>query len=159
MIDDGDAIAQFLGFLEIVRGQQDRGADGVQLTHVLPQVLTKAHVHACGGLVEHDDRRRMHEGLADQEAPSHPARQRAGIGVGFVGEADDVQDLVRAAFILGHAVKTRLHFQEFARGEERVEVQFLRHDPDGEARMALVRVDVVIPDLHRAGTTWPRARP
>jgi hypothetical protein len=88
--------------------------------------------------------------LGDQEPPAHAARERARIGVGPVGEADRGQDLVAAALALGHAVEPGLDLQRLARGEEGIEIELLRHDPDRPPGAARMDVDVEVPDLRAA---------
>src|SRR5262245_42436656 len=41
VVDDGDAVAQLLGFLQIVRGEEHRDALAVQLAHIAPQLLAQ----------------------------------------------------------------------------------------------------------------------
>ena len=53
VVDDGDAVAQLLGLGQIVRGQQDRGAGGVERADIRPQLLAQFDIDAGGGLVEH----------------------------------------------------------------------------------------------------------
>jgi hypothetical protein len=67
VVDDGDAVAQFLGFFEIMRGEHDGDAAGVQLADIVPQLLAQFDVDARRRLVEHEDRRRMDHRLGDQQ--------------------------------------------------------------------------------------------
>ena len=89
-----DAPAQRLGFLEVVRRQDDRVAVAIQLADERPQALPQLDVDARRGLVQHDHRRLVHQRLADQHAALHAARQRAHVGVGLRREVEVVQDLV-----------------------------------------------------------------
>ncbi len=123
----------------------------VQLAHVGPQHLAQFDVDARGGFVQHQHLRLVHQRLAQQQAAAHAARQRAGIGLGLVGQADHGQHLVGAALRFRHAVKPGLHLERCARREERVEVQFLRHHADGGAGLARVHVLVEAPDAHPPG--------
>ena len=92
----------------------------------------------------------MHHRLGDHQPSPHPARKGAGIGVGFIGQAHGGENFHRPPFALGHAVKTGLQFQQFARGKEGVDGEFLRHDTDRAAGHARVMIDVMRPD---AGNT------
>ena len=85
MIDDGDAVAELLGLLEIMRGQQHGDAAGVELAHIAPELLAQLHIDAGGGLVQHQHRRVVHQRLGHQQPPAHAAREGAGIGIGLVG--------------------------------------------------------------------------
>ena len=51
-IDDADAVGHLLGFLDVMRGQDDGDAAGAQLTHHLPHVAAQFHVDAGRGFVE-----------------------------------------------------------------------------------------------------------
>ena len=68
VVNDRNAVAQLLGFLEIMGGQHDRDALPIQSPDIVPQLLAKLDVDAGGRLVEHEDRRRMDHRLGDQEA-------------------------------------------------------------------------------------------
>jgi hypothetical protein len=63
---------------------------------------------------------------------------------------DRLEQVHRAAQMLGHAIEPGLDVEHLDRGEERVEHDFLRHDADGRLGVAAVGVDVVAPDLDRA---------
>ena len=52
--------------------------------------------------------------------------------------------MIRSA--LRHAVEAGLQVEQFARGEEGIDVQFLRHHPDRGARRPRLPVDVAAPD-------------
>ena len=147
VVDDRDPVAQLLGFLEVVRGQHHRHALAVELGDQLPQLAAQLDVDAGGRLVEHQDRRRVDHRLGDQQPPLHPARQRAGIGVALVRQAHRLEQLLRPAQRLGHAVEPGLVLEHLERGEERIEHDFLRDDADRALGVARVRVDVEAPDL------------
>ncbi len=114
-------------------------------------MLAQLDIDAGGRLVEHQHGRRMDQGLGDQQAPPHAARQGACIGVRLVGQADRAQDLVGAALGARHAVEPGLGVEQLARGEEGVEVQLLRHDADRGADAARVAVELDVPDPDAAG--------
>ena len=94
VMDDRDPVAQLLGFLEVMRGQDDRDALAVQLADVVPQLPAELDIDPRGRLVEHQDRRRMDHRLGDQQPPLHAARQRARIGIGLVGQMHRGEQLV-----------------------------------------------------------------
>jgi len=97
------------------------------------------------------DRREGHQRLGDQQPPAHAAGQRPGIGMRLVGELHGLQDLVGAPLRRRHPVHAGLQFQDLARREEGVDVQFLRHHADRRPRLARVPVDVDAPDPGGAG--------
>ena len=57
MVDDREPVAELVGLLHVVRGEQDRLPVGVQLAEDLPQRDAALRVEAGGRLVEEQDRR------------------------------------------------------------------------------------------------------
>lgn len=94
----------------------------------------------------------MNQRLGDHQPATHAPRQGSGIGVGFVGQPDRFQQLVRPPFGTRYAVETGLQVEELARREERVQHQLLRNNSDRRPGLPGAFVDVVTPDLHVAGT-------
>ena len=150
-IDDGDVVAQRLGFFEVVCGEENGDATGVHLLHVGPQALTQFDVDAGGRLVQHQNRRRVQHRLGDQQAAAHAARQGAGIGFRFVGEADRFENFLGAALGVRDAVIAGLKIEQRARAEEGIDVELLRHHADRQPAGAGVGVEIVVPNFHVAG--------
>ena len=75
-------------------GQDDRDALAVEPAHIAPEAAAELDVDPGGGLVEDHHRRPVDQRLGDQQPPPHAAGERAGIGVGLVGEADGREHLV-----------------------------------------------------------------
>ena len=77
-VDDRDAIGEGVGFLEVLRGQEDGHALLLrQPPHLLPQRGPALGVETGRGLVQEDDPRRVHERERKVEPPLHSARVRA----------------------------------------------------------------------------------
>ena len=77
LVDDDDAVAQGVGLVEVVGGEEHRGsALGAHVGDVPPQVGPGLRIEAGGGLVEEDQRRVVDEAHGDVETPLLPARQR-----------------------------------------------------------------------------------
>jgi len=68
-----DPAAQGFGLLQIMRGEDDRMPVAVELADKSPQALAQLHIDTGSGLVEHDHRRFVHQGLRDQHAALHAA--------------------------------------------------------------------------------------
>jgi hypothetical protein len=122
----------------------------VQAGDELPQRLAQLHVDAGGGLVQHDDRRAVHQRLGDKHAALHAAGQLAHVGVGLVGQAQVVQQLVDPVVVALHAEVAALDAQRFAHAEEGVEHQLLRHDAQRLAGGRVVVDDIVAHHAHAA---------
>ena len=76
-VDDRDVPAEALGFLEVVRRQDDRRALLVDLAQEDPHAAADLDVDARGRLVEDQEARLVHQRARDHEPPLHAARQRA----------------------------------------------------------------------------------
>ena len=77
VIDDEHPVAQDVRFLQVVRGEEDRGAQlGLEPGDVLPQVAPALRVQAGGRLVQEDQRRPVHQPERDLQPPALPAGQR-----------------------------------------------------------------------------------
>jgi len=150
LVDDGDAVAQPLGLFEIMRRQQDGGARRREVAHAAPQMLAQLDIDAGGGLVEHQDRRRVHHRLGHHQAAPHAARQGARNRIGLVGEAQHLEQIIGPPLGRGHTVEAGLHLQQLARREEEIDQNLLRHHADGGARLARLAVDVDAPQIDRA---------
>src|SRR5215469_13195737 len=61
MVDDGNSIAQPLGFVHVVRGQEHGTATTLKLSHDVPQLAAALWIKARGGLVEEQNARIAHE--------------------------------------------------------------------------------------------------
>ena len=149
IVDDADFIAHLLGLFEVVGRQDDRHALFVQTADIGPEHVAQLDIDACGRFIKDKDLGAVDQRLAKQESTAHPARKRAGIGLGLIRKADQFKDIFGFALGFRHAVEARLYVQCAARGEERIEVQFLWHDADGRAGLARVHVLIEPPDFHR----------
>ena len=135
-VHDGDGVAQLLRLLQIVGGQQDGHALGIDAADVFPELATQFDVHPGGRLVQDQDRRIVDQGLGHHQPPLHAARQGPDIGMGLVRQAERGQQFVAAALVGGHAIEAGLDLQRLARGEEDVGDDLLRHDAQGGAGVA-----------------------
>ena len=71
---EGDRLAKLVGFLHIVRGHQDRGAEFLaQVPNILPDGLLRNRVEADGGLIKKKNAWMVEHGLGDFEAANHAA--------------------------------------------------------------------------------------
>src|SRR5207248_7038381 len=94
---DGDAVGELLGFVEVVRREQDRFAERAQVADRLPGGAARAGVEARRRLVEEDQLRIADERKREVESALLSARQRAHAGTGLLGEADELHALVDVA--------------------------------------------------------------
>src|SRR6266481_1728466 len=113
-------------------------------------LIAKALVHDPPVLVEEEHGRIVHQRLGDQQAPLHPAGERARIGVALVAQAEVAQDLVDARLAQADPEVAGLEAQRLLDGEERVEVDLLGDQAHGPARHPIIADHVVAEHLHRA---------
>ncbi len=101
VVHDRDAIAELVGLLHVVGGEQDRLTLAVELAEDLPQREATLRIEAGGGLVEEqhggtvEDRARHHQPLR------HTAGERVDRGLGPFGEVQLLEQLVGDATRLG----------------------------------------------------------
>ncbi len=71
LIDDGDAIAELVGLLHVVRGEEDRLPVDVQLAEDLPQRDPALGIEASSGFIEEQHRRSVHHRSRHHEPLGH----------------------------------------------------------------------------------------
>ena len=94
-MDDGHPIAQPLGFVEIVRRQEDRHLSAVADTaDEVQQFEADARVESNGRLVEEQHRRIGHEGAGDLQTSALPAAVALHGTIGLGNEREGAEELV-----------------------------------------------------------------
>src|SRR5579862_1261592 len=105
MIDDGEATTKALGFVHVMRGQQDCAARTLECTNDVPELAAALRIEAGGGLVEEKNFGISDESRCDGETLALAARELPDPGVGFFGELKFVENLVTGPRILVEACK------------------------------------------------------
>ena len=153
MIDDPDAVGEHVGFLEVLRGQEDGDAVVArQPVDLGPQRRPALDVEARGRLVEEEHARPVDERHREVEAPLHPARVAANLAVRGQRETDPRQQLAAALGPLGlrQAVQRSLQPHVLAAGEQRVERRLLQRRADRRPHLRALVHDVVAGHAGRA---------
>ena len=135
--DDPDAVGELVGLLEVLRGQEDRGALVLEAADLVPEGDPAHRVQARGGLVEEE-----HLGLVDErhrevQAAAHAAGVGADTAVLGLGEPDAL-DQLRGAAAHGagrDAVQRGLELHELLARHEHVERRLLERDADAPAHL------------------------
>ena len=132
MVDDRDLLAQCLGFLHVVRGQQDRLPLGVQHPQDVPEVGPGLRVEPCGRLVQEEHVRPVHQGPRDQQPLGLPAGQVGGHRLAPVREAEYLEQLLGPALGLAQAQaeEPATELQVLGHGQLHVERVVLGHHAD-----------------------------
>src|SRR6266704_1447797 len=132
VVDDRDLLAQRLGFLHVVRGQQDRLPLGVQHPQDVPEVSPGLRVEPGGRLVQEQHVRPVHQGPRDQQPLGLPAGQVGGHRLAPVREPEHLEQLVGAARGLAQpeAEEPAAELQVLRHGQLHVERVVLGHHAD-----------------------------
>ena len=141
-----DVVGELVGLLEVLGGEEDRGALVVERPHLLPDRLAADRVEAGGRLVEEEHARLVDQRRGEVEAALHPARVAADAAVGGGDQVDPLEQVVGAPLALGagQALQCGLQADQLAPGHQRVERGLLQGDPDRAAHRARF-VDHVVP--------------
>ena len=135
-----------------MRGQHNSVPLLVQRPNELPQRLAQFDINTRCRFVEDDHRGAMDERLRNQHASLHPTGERSHIGIGFVRQAQTLEDFIDPGIVMTQAVITGLQAQNFANGEKRIEHQFLRYDPQCSPCSAKIAFNIVSHDRGPTGT-------
>ena len=129
MIDDGDGIAEALGFFHVVGGVYDGSAFGAQFLDHLENAVAGLRIDAHGRLVEQHDARAVHQAGSHIEPAPHAAGQGLDCVIGAVGEGGPFETPGNAAAkgFAAQALVASKGFQILAAGEQRIEREILRH--------------------------------
>ncbi len=143
LADDADAVGHFLGFLDVMGGQDNGDAGLAQRAHHRPHVAAQLDVDAGGRLVEEEDARLMRQRLGDHQAPLHAAGQGHDPAVLLVPQRKIAQQLFDKGRIGGLAEQAATEADAVEDAGEGVRRQLLRHEADLLARGAIVAEDVM----------------
>ena len=93
VIDDGEAIAEALGFIHVVSGEQDGATLLLEGADDVPELAAALGIESGGGLVEKKDARIADQSGGNGQALLLAAGKFADPGVGFFGELEFFQDV------------------------------------------------------------------
>jgi hypothetical protein len=90
-IHDHQTLAKLLGFLHVVRREQNRyPTHSPQLLELLPNLLTNLRVKTGRRFIKDQKSWMMQQGAGDHQAAFHSARQMIDPGVGAIAHPDEV---------------------------------------------------------------------
>ena len=153
-VDDDDVVGEALGLVEVLRGQQQRGAAVDERVEHLPQLGARPRVEPGGRLVEEQHLRAGDERGGEVEAAAHAARVARHHTVGGVGERELLEQLDGAAagVLAAELVQLAEHHEVLPPGEQRVDGGVLGGEADAPAHLAAARW------RRRTRRPWPSRR-
>ena len=157
MVHDRDPLAELVGLLHVVRGEQDRLAVPVQLAEHVPQREPALRVEAGGRLVEEQHGRAVEDRPCHHQPLRHPAGQGVDRGLGPFGQLELLEQVVSdlPGLLRTHAEQPTVEVQVLPDRQLAVEGVLLRHDAAqllGQRRMGgdVDPAEEAVPDV---GTT------
>jgi hypothetical protein len=135
VIDDRDTVAQELGFVHVVRRQQDGAAVATERPQRLPQLAARLRVQTRGRLVEKQQLRTAGKRAGQREPLFLPAGQFAGAAGALRLQLDDLQQRIdgRTAVVEGSEQPERLLDRQLVR-----KLRFLKLDAKPLPQFSLV---------------------
>ena len=151
--DDGEPVGQLVGFLEVVRGEEDRQRLCLrEPRNLVPHRDARLRVEPRRRLVEEEHARAVHQAERDVEAAAHPARVVLDDAVGGVRDADELEQLggARSEVAPAHPLDAALQHQVLAAGAELVDAGVLWHVADRTPYGVLLGAHVMAGDRRAA---------
>ncbi len=136
MVDDGDAVAEFVGLFHVVRGQNDGNSLFTQAANGVPHGDATLRIEPGARLVEEEDLGTVGDGTGDLDTLGEAARELRRVGMSAFGKVKLAQELVRTFFGLraGEAEVKAVEVDVLEDGAGAVERVVLRDNADGSSR-------------------------
>ena len=132
LVDDHEPIAELLGLVHVVGGEEQRGALLLEAEQPVPEDVAGLRVEAGGRLVEEQDARIVDQRPGDREAALHAAGERVDLRLALLLELREREELVGALRDdpAGQAEVAAVDEEVLAHAQLGVEVVGLRHDAE-----------------------------
>ena len=166
VVHDGYPLAELVGLLHVVGGEQDGLAFAVQLTEQVPQGEPALRIEARCRLVEEKHRGAVEDGPRHHEPLRHPPGQCVHRRLGPLGQLELVKQLIGGLprCLRPHAEQAAVEVEVLPDGELAIEGVLLRNDPAQLFRQRRMCRDVDARDerapgcRHHARGQHPRRR-
>jgi len=112
VVDDRQPVAELVGLIQVVSGEEDRGAGAAELAELIPQVGPVLRVKTGGRLIEEQHLRVVHDPQGYLEPAALPAGVAASGPVGECAEVERLDQLVGAPGGLGRAHSVQPPFEQ-----------------------------------------------
>ena len=151
LVHDDEAIAELLGLVHVVGRQDERRASLLEPVEAVPDEVACLWVEASRRLVEEHEARLIDQRAGDRQAPLHAAGQRLDLGIGAIGQLDELEQVggPPARLAPGQVEVAAIDDEVVAGGHLLVEPIFLGDDADPrpDRRTAGVRIHPEDPEL------------
>ena len=156
-VHDRDPVAELLGLLHVVGGQDDRRTAGPDPADGVPEVAAGLRVEPGRRLVEEDDAGVVDQGQGDREALLLPARKLVDQAGALLLEPDHRQQVVDPRLGGGHVVEPGEELQQLGGRQVVEERRRLKLDADDPADRVAAGHGVEPGDADRAGVGGAQA--
>ena len=135
VVDDRDLVGELVRLLEVLRGEEQRGALAHLRSDHVPHAEPAARVESRRRLVEEQQARASDQRAREVEPAAHSAGVRLGDAVGRLLEVEALEQLAgaRPRLLAGEAVQTPEHPQVLAPGQVLVDRRVLPGEADHPA--------------------------
>jgi hypothetical protein len=159
-VEEGDAVGEGVGLLQVLGGEEDGDAAADQFTDVVPDLAAAAGIEARRRLVEEDQLGASQQGHGQVEAAAHAPRVGRRRLVRRLGEAEAAEQLGDAGgcLALGDVVQVGHQHEVLGAGEQVVERRELAGDADGGPHRDGIGGQVVAGDGDLAGVGGQQGR-
>ena len=139
LVEDRDPVGELLRLVEVLRGEQDRGAAAGEVADGLPHLEATLRVEAGRRLVEEDHRRAPDQAHREVEPAAHAARVARHPLIPRAGEREAVEHVVGDLARLVEVPEPGDQHQVLAPGEDVVDRGELPGEADRLADVGAVR--------------------
>jgi hypothetical protein len=143
VVDHTDGVGELLGFLDVMRRQNDGDAGLAQLLDELPHVGAQHHVDACGRLIEKENLWLVRERFGDHHAALHAARELDDLAVFLVPQRQVFERLLNVARIVRLVEQAAAERHRVPHRLEGVGMQLLWHQADEVPRRAIIGENIM----------------
>src|SRR5215470_13315108 len=152
-------MAATLGFVHVVRGDEESDAVTGEFEEQIPQLTARDRIDTCGRLVEEEEFRFVKHGAAERKALLPAAGKFSGKTSRVRTEAIELNDFVHAAlqFVWRKAVDTAVKREIFENGQVVIETEILGHVADALADFLGAGAHVDAFDECASPTQWKKA--
>jgi len=155
LMKDGDAVAEGVGFLDVMGGEEDGTTLGAGMADGVVQIAADLGIEAAGGLVEEEEGGIVYECKGKGETLALAGGEGFEAGIGFVCEGEAVEELRRRD---GAGVECGEEVEGFARGDGVLEGGGLEDGADGALDGGGMEAGVEAGDVDGAGIGKAKAK-